>query len=158
MMNRTLTSFAFCFFKLFCPVPLPARGKNWVFEVCCLLILRHTVFSFYRMIASIKEIFFDLLSHNCRDLGPTSLVPVIFKFPLIWFPSVFRLLSSRHFTNILKLILLQCKHRIFLEHWNRQKILSSIQQRFSCLLDERIEKKCNFNLHVVMSRVLTRLV
>ena len=68
------------------------------------------------------------------------MIPVIFKFPLIWFPSVFRLLSSRHFTNILKLILLQCKHRMFLEHWNRQKILSNIRQRFSCLLDEWIAK------------------
>ena len=33
-------------------------------------------------------------------------------------------------------------HRMFLEHWNRQKILSKIWQRFSCLLDEWIAKKC----------------
>ena len=31
---------------------------------------------------------------------------------------------------------------MFLEHWNRQKILCDIWQRFSYLLDERIEKKC----------------
>ena len=31
---------------------------------------------------------------------------------------------------------------MFLEHWNRQKILSDIRQRFSCLLDEGIAKKC----------------
>ena len=30
-----------------------------------------------------RNIFLKLLSRNCRDLGPTSLVPVIFKFPLI---------------------------------------------------------------------------
>ena len=35
-------------------------------------------------------------------------------------------------------------HCMFLEHWNRQKIISDIRQRFSCLLDERIEKKCKF--------------
>ena len=33
-------------------------------------------------------------------------------------------------------------HRMFLEHWNRQKILSNIRQRFSCLLSEWIAKKC----------------
>ena len=33
-------------------------------------------------------------------------------------------------------------HNMFLEHWNRQKSLSNIWQRFSCLLDERIAKKC----------------
>ena len=31
---------------------------------------------------------------------------------------------------------------MFLEHWNRQKILSDIQQHFSFLLDEGIAKKC----------------
>ena len=33
---------------------------------------------------------------------------------------------------------------MFLEHWNRHKNILDIRQRFSCLLDERIEKKCNF--------------
>ena len=32
-------------------------------------------------------------------------------------------------------------HRKFLEHWNGQKIISNIRQRFSCLLDEWIAKK-----------------
>ena len=31
---------------------------------------------------------------------------------------------------------------MFLEHWNRQKILSSIRQHFSCQLDEEIAKIC----------------
>ena len=35
-------------------------------------------------------------------------------------------------------------HSMFLEHWNRQKILLDIWQRFSCQLDECIEKICNF--------------
>ena len=33
-------------------------------------------------------------------------------------------------------------HCGFLEHWNSQKSLCNIWQRFSCLLDESIEKKC----------------
>ena len=33
-------------------------------------------------------------------------------------------------------------HLMTLEHWNRQKIISGIQQRFSCLLVEGIAKKC----------------
>ena len=33
---------------------------------------------------------------------------------------------------------------MFLQHWNRQKILSSFWQRFSCLLDEWIAKLCKF--------------
>ena len=37
------------------------------------------------------------------------------------------------------------KHPMFLEHWNRQKIISSIGQRFSCLLDEWIGKICKNN-------------
>ena len=36
----------------------------------------------------------------------------------------------------------QVYHRMFLEQWNMQKILSNIRQRFSCLLDEWIAKKC----------------
>ena len=36
----------------------------------------------------------------------------------------------------------QPAHRVFLEHWNSQKSLCNIQQRFSCLLDEWIEKIC----------------
>ena len=31
---------------------------------------------------------------------------------------------------------------MFLEHWNRQKSLSNIRQRFSCLFVEWIAKKC----------------
>ena len=34
------------------------------------------------------------------------------------------------------------KHCWFLEHWNRQKSLSNIRQRFSCLLDKGIAKIC----------------
>ena len=34
------------------------------------------------------------------------------------------------------------EHCMFLEHWNSLKILSDIWQCFSCLLDERIAKKC----------------
>ena len=33
-------------------------------------------------------------------------------------------------------------HSGFLEHWNSQKSLCNIWQRFSCLLDELITKKC----------------
>ena len=33
-------------------------------------------------------------------------------------------------------------HCWFLEHWNRQKSLSNIRQRFSCLLDKGIAKIC----------------
>ena len=33
------------------------------------------------------------------------------------------------------------EHCMFLVHWHRPKILSDVRQRFSCLLDERIEKK-----------------
>ena len=33
-------------------------------------------------------------------------------------------------------------HRMFVEHCNSQKSLSNIRQRFSCLLDEWIEKIC----------------
>ena len=38
------------------------------------------------------------------------------------------------------ILILKVNHLMFLEHWNRQKTLSSIRQRFSCLLDEWIEK------------------
>ena len=38
---------------------------------------------------------------------------------------------------------------MFLEHWNKQKILSSIQQHFSCLLDEWIAKIWRKKNHVV---------
>ena len=34
---------------------------------------------------------------------------------------------------------------MFLEHWNRQKNISDIPQRFSYLLDEGIAKKCKKN-------------
>ena len=36
-------------------------------------------------------------------------------------------------------------HSGFLEHWNSQKSLCNIWQRFSCLLDEWIEKICKKN-------------
>ena len=39
-------------------------------------------------------------------------------------------------------IYLVARHHWFLEHWNSQKILCNIRQRFSCLLDEWIEKIC----------------
>ncbi len=38
-------------------------------------------------------------------------------------------------------------HPYFLEHWNRQKILSDIWQCFSCLLDESIPKNANKKNH-----------
>ena len=33
-------------------------------------------------------------------------------------------------------------HCVFLEHWNSQKTLCNIRQRFSCLLDEWVKKIC----------------
>ena len=36
----------------------------------------------------------------------------------------------------------KASHRWFLEHWNSQKSVCHIQQRFSCLLHELIEKIC----------------
>jgi hypothetical protein len=51
--------------------------------------------------------------------------------------------------NILEIVLvlknwlrIGTRHCMFLEHWNSQKILSYIWQRFSCLLDKKISKKC----------------
>ena len=40
-------------------------------------------------------------------------------------------------------------HPYFLEHRNRQKILSDIRQCFSCLLDEGIAKKWLFLIHFI---------
>ena len=37
---------------------------------------------------------------------------------------------------------IEFKHCGFLEHWNRQKSLTLIRPRFSCLLDEGIAKIC----------------
>ena len=39
---------------------------------------------------------------------------------------------------------LESLHSGFVEHWNSQKSVSNIWQRFSCLLDEWIEKICKF--------------
>ena len=44
-------------------------------------------------------------------------------------------------------------HCRFLEHRNRQNILSNIPQRFSCLLDEWIEKKCKKKIRDVFFEI-----
>ena len=52
-------------------------------------------------------------------------------------------------------------HRLFLEHWSSQKILCNIRQRFSCLLDEWIEKnkicKKNFSSWLFLKSILSVL-
>ena len=55
--------------------------------------------------------------------------------------------TSQSFSEFLEIcglskILVGTSHRWFLEHWNGQKSLCNTWQRFSCLLDEWIEKIC----------------
>ena len=47
---------------------------------------------------------------------------------------------KREFSHI---VMTNTDHSGFLEHWNSQKSLCNIWQRFSCRLDEWIEKICN---------------
>ena len=52
--------------------------------------------------------------------------------PLPHLPIPIEFLSARFYS----------RYRMFLEQWNKQKILSNIRQLFSCLLDEWIPRKC----------------
>ena len=47
---------------------------------------------------------------------------------------------------------------MFLEHWNRKKILSNIRQRFSCLIDEWVEIKCKKKQFVVAFHLKSTLL
>ena len=62
--------------------------------------------------------------------------------------------SSQDLKQINLLISSKALHPMFLEHWNRQKILSSIRQCFSCLLDEWIANICKKKFQDAFLKIL----
>ena len=81
----------------------------------------------------------SLSAAHSKGAGPW--VPQPRCYTMGWNPFLKTWISN----NIYYIILAEwVSQRMFLEHRNRQKILSNIRQHFSCLLDEWIAKKCTF--------------
>ena len=79
----------------------------------------------------------SLSAAHSKGAGPW--VPQPRCYTMGWNPFLKTWISN----NIYYIILAEwVSQRMFLEHRNRQKILSNIRQHFSCLLDEWIAKKC----------------